>query len=193
MGVPLKTHAAYVSLPLMKEDTMLTKLSKTARAKELVRLRRAVKDKDIRITDLRKNKRRINRRTRMIPPKPYRSWFEVDIAIDALKSGIIFEYEKEHIIWIEPEKVRKYNPDYFVETKSGNLIIVEAKGRWTPEDRKKICYVTEQNPRLDVRMLFERDNTLSKSPKSKKYSEWCDRKGIKYAVGRAIPEEWINE
>lgn len=133
------------------------------------------------------------RKDRLDPPFPYRSWFEVDIAIDALERGIVFEYEKGHIVWIEPEKVRKYKPDYFVTKRNGDLMLVEAKGRWTAEDRKKICFVTEQNPDLDLRMLFERDNTLSKAKRSQKYSDWCTKKGIKFAIGRSIPEEWLDE
>jgi hypothetical protein len=161
--------------------------------KELTRLRRAVKEKTVALAKARAAKGR-RRRIKVPIPSPYRSWFEVDIAIDALAKGVEFDYEKEHIIWREPEKLRKYKPDFFVRRKKdGSLLIVEAKGRWTADDRKKMCYVTEQNPSLDIRLLFERDNTLSKSPKSKKYSEWCDRKGLKYAIGRAIPEEWLNE
>lgn len=157
--------------------------------KELIRLRRAVKAKAQALATGKKRGRR-----GFPPPEPYRSWFEVDIAIDALKNGVAFDYEKEHILWREPEKMRKYKPDFFVRRKKDNsLLIVEAKGRWTADDRKKMCFVTEQNPDLDIRLLFERDNTLSKSKRSKKYSEWCDWKGLKYAIGRKIPKEWLDE
>lgn len=167
---------------------MLHKLSKAQAKKELIRLRRAVTDKEQKLK-ARTNKRRI----KFSVPEPYRSWFEVDIAIDALARDLTFEYEKEMVPWVEPAMVRKYSPDFFVEKESKELLIVEAKGRWTAQDRKKICFVLEQHPDIDLRMLFERDNTLSRSPKSKHYSEWCDKKGIKWAVGRSIPEAWINE
>jgi hypothetical protein len=161
--------------------------------KELARLRNAREMKARLLAKARATKGRRGR-LKIQVPAPYRSWFEVDIAIDSLERGICFEYEKEHIIWIEPEKVRKYKPDFFVNRKKdGSLLVVEAKGRWTADDRKKICCVTEQNPDLDLRMLFERDNTLSKSPNSKHYSEWCDKKGIKWGIGRSIPQEWMDE
>jgi hypothetical protein len=158
----------------------------------MARLRSALKSKDeaLKAARARKGKRR---RMKLPPPNPYRSWFEVDIALDALEMEYVFGYELQHIIWKEPEKLRKYKPDYWFQKKDGSLLVVEAKGRWTAQDRKKICYVTEQHPNLDLRMLFERDNTLSKSPNSKHYTEWCDKKGIRYAVGRKIPEEWLNE
>jgi len=156
-------------------------------SKELTRLRRAVKEKEEALAA-----KKTKRKMRIRPPEPYRSWFEVDIAIDALKRGVKFDYEKEHLVWLEPEKLRKYKPDYFIERDDRTLLIVEAKGRWTADDRKKMCCVTEQNPDLDIRILFERDNTLSKNPKSMRYTEWCAKKGITCAVGRKIPEEWLD-
>lgn len=157
---------------------------------EIKRLKQAIKAKEKFLAE-RKGK---GRRHGMNPPEPYRSWFEVDIALDALQRGIDFDYELHHIIYKEPETLRKYKPDYFVRRKQdGSLLIVEAKGRWTAQDRKKMCYVTEQNPKLDIRILFERDNRLSKSKRSMTYTAWCSKKGIPCAVGREIPEEWLNE
>ena len=52
--------------------------------------------------------------------------------------------------------------------------------------------VIEQNPKLDIRMLFERDHKISKRSKTR-YTEWCEKRGIVCAVGREIPKEWINE
>jgi hypothetical protein len=164
-----------------------------AELEDIAYLRKAIAEK-AKLLHKARSKKGGRRRVKIPVPHPYRSWFEVDIALDALERGIEFDYELEHIIWREPEKIRKYKPDFFVKRKTdGSLLLVEAKGRWTADDRKKICFVTEQNPKLDLRMLFERDNTLSKSPNSKHYSEWCDRKGIKWAVGRSIPQEWLDE
>jgi hypothetical protein len=157
---------------------------------EIKRLKTAVKKKEHYLVT-RSGK---GRSAKMNPPDPYRSWFEVDIAIDALERDIPFDYELHHIIYREPETVRKYKPDYFVRRKTdGTLLIVEAKGRWTAQDRKKMCYVTEQNPDLDIRILFERDNRLSKSKRSMTYTAWCTKKGIGCAVGRSIPQEWMEE
>jgi hypothetical protein len=68
---------------------------------ELKRLKKAVKEKEKLLAAARAKKGR-RRRLRIDVPDPYRSWFEVDIAIDALERGLEFDYEKEHIIWIEP-------------------------------------------------------------------------------------------
>ena len=118
----------------------------------------------------------------------FRSGFEKAIAEDLIEKDAGFTYEEDTILYIVPASTRKYIPDF----KLSNGIIVEAKGRWTLEDRKKIVLVIEQNPKLDLRMLFQRDQVLNKGAKTK-YSSWCEKRGIPYAVGKVIPEEWMNE
>ena len=88
-------------------------------------------------------------------------------------------------------KASRYTPDFFLGDKSERAFIVETKGRFTALDRKKALAITTQYPDLDYRMLFEYDNALSKGSKTR-YSTWCERQGITYAVKR-IPEEWIAE
>jgi len=122
------------------------------------------------------------------PPKPYRSWLEADVAQDLDEQGVPFEYETEKVIWHEPAKTRSYTPDI----KLPNDIIVEVKGRWTAHDRRKMGFVLEQNPDKDIRMLFAVNNKLSRESKTR-YSDWCERRGIKYAVGTKVPIEWIKE
>ena len=117
----------------------------------------------------------------------YNSKFEERIAQQITDAGLTFLYEDEVIIYIQPAQTRKYTPDFFLP----NGIIIETKGKWSVEDRKKMVTVLEQNPELDIRMLFQYDNKLNKNAKQH-YSQWCDRRGIKYAVGK-IPEEWFDE
>ena len=123
------------------------------------------------------------------PPEPYRSWLEADVAQDLKKKGVKFEYEATHLPYVEPATVRKYTPDLILN--NGDLI-VEIKGRWTAHDRRKMGFVIEQNPDKDIRMLFAIDNKISKNSKTR-YSDWCRKRGIKYAIGTAVPEEWLNE
>lgn len=118
----------------------------------------------------------------------FRSGFERGIAEDMLEKDVVFQYEEDTILYIVPAATRKYIPDF----KLPNGIIVEAKGRWTLEDRKKIILVREQNPKLDLRMLFQRDQALNKGAKTT-YSTWCEKRGIPFAVGKVIPQEWLNE
>lgn len=117
----------------------------------------------------------------------YRSGFEAQVAEKLEEEGIKFDYEKNIITYVEPAVTRKYIPDFELP----NGIIIESKGRWTLHDRKKMILVMEQNPKLDIRMLFQRDQYLNKGSKTK-YSDWCQKRGIPYAVGE-LPEEWLNE
>jgi hypothetical protein len=112
--------------------------------------------------------------------------FEKRLAEELKDSGVDFDYEREVIVWVQPAATRKYTPDFFLS----NGIIIEAKGKWTLDDRKKMVNVIEQNPGLDIRMLFQYDNKLNRRAKTR-YSDWCERRGIKYAVGK-IPEAWLR-
>ena len=106
------------------------------------------------------------------------------------KAKVPFTYESEKIVYVEPAQTRTYTPDFPIG-KHGDIII-EVKGRWTAQDRRKMSLVIEQNPHLDIRMLFARDNTISKNSRTK-YSTWCKKRNIKYAVGTAVPDAWIEE
>jgi hypothetical protein len=89
---------------------------------------------------------------------------------------------------VEPAKTRRYIPDLVINK---GALYIEVKGRWTAHDRRKMGYVIEQNPHLDIRMLFAANNTISKNSRTR-YSDWCDKRGIKYAIGTEVPKEWIE-
>jgi hypothetical protein len=131
---------------------------------------------------------------RVGPPDPYRSWLEADVAHGLKKAKVPFEYETETIIYVEPAQTRRYTPDIILGRNKGakREIIVEVKGRWTAQDRRKMSLVIEQNPQLDIRMLFARDNTISKNSRTK-YSTWCAKRDIKFAIGTSVPQEWLEE
>ena len=119
-----------------------------------------------------------------------RNWnskFEEKIGQQLDDNDVEFEYERDTIVFISPAQTRKYTPDFFLP----NGIIVETKGKWTIQDRKKMVLVIEQNPKLDIRMLFQYDNKLNKNAKQR-YSDWCAKRGIVCAF-KELPEEWLKE
>jgi len=69
------------------------------------------------------------------------------------------------------------------------MFFIEVKGYLRPEDRTKMLAAIEANPGLDLRLLFSKDNVLRKGSKTK-YSDWCNKHGIKYAIG-TVPKEWF--
>lgn len=118
----------------------------------------------------------------------YRSAFEQSVAEAAEEEGLEFDYEPEDgIITWTPMKAKKYLPDFILP----NGIIVEAKGRLTVHDRTKHLAISAQHPELDIRFVFQYDNKLTRTSKSR-YSEWADRHGFKWAM-KTIPLEWWEE
>jgi hypothetical protein len=119
--------------------------------------------------------------------KGYRSGLEVKIQDQLKELGVSFDYEKVKIEW-EDLKYRKYTPDFILP----NNIIVEVKGLFTAEDRRKHLLVKKQHPNLDIRLVFESSKRrLSKVSKTT-YGDWCTKYGFIFS-DKEIPEEWIHE
>lgn len=118
----------------------------------------------------------------------YRSGLEETIAEDLTSKGVGYKYEELVIGYIDPEKNRKYTPDFELS----NGIIVESKGRFLTSDRQKHLLIKKQSPHLDIRFVFSNSKTkLSKISKTT-YSMWCEKNGFLYADKR-VPQEWIEE
>jgi len=132
----------------------------------------------------------------------FRSGFEHKVALDLWEREVEFEYEPHQLRYNFPQhntfcthcgnkkcvSPRPYLPDFLLP----NGIYLEAKGEFTSKNRKKMLAVIKDHPDKDIRMVFMRDNWLSKK-KHSKYSDWCVTHGVKYCVGEKIPEEWLNE
>jgi hypothetical protein len=117
----------------------------------------------------------------------YRSGFEDDVAKELKAKGVEFTYEKEKIKWVDL-KVRTYTPDFVL----GNGIIIETKGRFVSNDRRKHKEIKKQFPDLDIRFVFYNSRSkLYKGAKSS-YADWCDKYGFKYA-DKSIPDAWLQE
>lgn len=75
-----------------------------------------------------------------------------------------FEYlEKNNIEWSKPSyisyvtpdgKQHRYFPDFFL---TGTQKFIEVKGYYWPTDKVKMKLVMEQNPTIDVKILFKED------------------------------------
>lgn len=120
-----------------------------------------------------------------------RSGFERKImeSLDAL--GVTYEYETEHIKFTQPSRSRYYIPDIILITKNNQKIYIELKGKLDREAQQKMRWVKEQNPTLDIRIVFMRNNKMTKSSK-KTYTEWAEQHGFPCYVG-SIPKEWLDE
>jgi hypothetical protein len=81
-----------------------------------------------------------------------------------------------------------YTPDFFL----ANGVVVEVKGLFSPEDRRKMVAVKNQHPKVDLRICFmDARKKLSKAPGSITYGQWATRHGFVWSSGR-IQTEWLT-
>jgi hypothetical protein len=114
----------------------------------------------------------------------YRSGFEAGVAHDLHRREIGFEYEAHKFLYEIPAI-------YVVDFSIGDMHI-EAKGYFSPADRRKLLEVKRAHPDLDLRLLFQRANTrLSKARRSMTYGQWATRHGFPWAEG-TVPDHWLK-
>ena len=118
----------------------------------------------------------------------FRSGLEEKVAEFLTSKGVKFTFETLKIPYVKPETQHIYTPDFILD----NGIIIETKGRWLLDDRKKHLLIRKQHPNLDIRILFQNANAkISKGSKTS-YANFCEKHGIPYAH-REIPEAWLKE
>ena len=107
------------------------------------------------------------------------------------------EYETETLKYVSEGT---YKPDFIITLPSGHKIYIEAKGNGPQFDasiRRKLVEVRDQNPHIDLRLLFYRDGKVMGSQRRKdgsffKQSEWAIRNGFDFAIGE-VPDIWFKE
>ena len=118
----------------------------------------------------------------------FRSGLEEKVAEFLTSKGVKFTFETLKVSYVKPETKHIYTPDFSLD----NGIIIETKGRWMMEDRKKHVLIRKQHPNLDIRILFQNANAkISKGSKTS-YADFCEKHGIPYAH-REIPVAWLKE
>lgn len=118
----------------------------------------------------------------------YRSGLEDKIDNHLKSLGIEGNYESYNLTYVVPSSSHKYTPDFVLP----NGIVIESKGVWDADDRKKHLLIREQYPTLDIRFVFTRSKSPIYKGSKTTYASFCERHGIKYA-DKQIPLEWIKE
>jgi hypothetical protein len=111
------------------------------------------------------------------------SKIEAAIAEDLDQKGIKYEYEPKRIPYVVE---RYYVPDFILP----NGIIIEVKGWFLSEDRRKMVLVKKQNPHLDIRFVFQKLDAKGQQSKVTN-REWCAKNGFLCAESM-IPEAWLK-
>jgi len=118
-----------------------------------------------------------------------RNEFERSIAeqIEATEGCAAYEIESVPYTTHRGE-TRNYYPDFRLH----NGLLIEAKGFFRLNDRRKHKRIREQHPELDIRIVFQNADTKISGGSATTYAQWCKRHGIRWAH-RDIPIAWFNE
>ncbi len=110
--------------------------------------------------------------------KKPRNPFERKLAGQLKKSRLPYEYESMKV----PYTIEGvYIPDFVRED---GRILIEAKGYFRYEAKRKMLAAKKTNPHLDIRLIF-----YSKKDKDIK---WAEKNGFKWAIG-SVPDSWLSE
>lgn len=119
----------------------------------------------------------------------YRSGLELVNADHLAKLKVLpVKYEELKVPYTIPESEHTYTPDYELP----NGIIVETKGRWLADDRKKMLLVRKRHPLLDIRMVFSSSKGKIAAGSKTTNAQFADKHGIKWAE-KLIPVAWCKE
>jgi len=118
----------------------------------------------------------------------YRSGLEEKIAAQLEAAGFPVAFEQYKLKYEVPAREATYTPDFVLR----NGIIVESKGIFDVEDRKKHLLIREQYPELDIRFVFSSSRAKLYKGSKTSYAEWCEKNGFQFA-DKLIPATWLRE
>lgn len=124
--------------------------------------------------------RRHNKRT-------YRSGLEDQVAAFLSDKQKEVRYEQLKIEWAD-FRYRTYTADFVLD----NGIIIETKGKFDVDDRRKHLEIKKQHPELDIRFVFSNSNAKLYKGSKTTYAEWCEKNGFLWAH-RVVPLTWLKE
>ena len=115
----------------------------------------------------------------------FKSKLEERLATLLTTLGVSYEYESEKVPYTI---MHNYHPDFVLP----NHTYLEAKGYWSPADRRKILAVKKDNPDMDLRMVFQAPfNKINKKSKTT-YAMFCEKHDIPWTAYHDIPIEWLT-
>lgn len=104
-----------------------------------------------------------------------------------------FTYEGMKITYFQPETKKVYTPDFPIK----NSFIVETKGAFNSADRKKMKLIKQQQPDLDIRIIFSNSKNKIGKKSQTTYAKWCEMFGFKFhciqSTKETFPKEWLKE
>lgn len=120
----------------------------------------------------------------------YKSKLEERVAKRLEEDLGFVSYEPDSFEFVQPAIRRRYTPDF----KLRNKVYIEAKGRLTNDDRKKLLWFKEQHPEVTIYLLFGAANNYLYRGSSTTYAQWAEKNGFEWADfnKHGIPKWWIK-
>lgn len=127
----------------------------------------------------------------------FKSDLEAKIAKQLDEAGVAYGYETKTVKFTVPAREAKYNPDFVCRPP----IIIEAKGRFGHRGndsagtkvRQHLILAKQQNPDLDIRIVFQNANAKIYKGSKTTYAKWAEDHGFKWADKGVVPASWIKE
>lgn len=121
----------------------------------------------------------------------FKSKLEERINAQIEAAGLKGNYETQVLRYVVPERKARYTPDFPIGRKP---IYIEAKGRFrTASERAKMILVREQNPGVDIRLVFQKASLPIYKGSPTTHGKWAEDHGFLYADGGIIPDAWLQE
>lgn len=119
----------------------------------------------------------------------YRSGLEETVSKQLTQAGVEFEYESKSgkIKYEVPPRTATYTPDFPLKDLG---FIIETKGRFTADDRKKHLLIKEQHPDKDIRFVFSNSKAKITKGSLTTLADWCKKHGFRYA-DKTVPAHWL--
>lgn len=119
----------------------------------------------------------------------FRSGLEKAVATSLTQRGIPVRFEQTKIKYEVPARMASYLLDFELP----NGIIVETKGRFDSDDRRKHLLIKASHPDLDIRFLFSNPNAFIGSQKSGAFRAWLKETHGILVVGAAVKAKYKPE
>ena len=118
----------------------------------------------------------------------YRSLLEAKVVPQLLKLGGEYEKREDHLTYTQ---TKVYKPDVSFP----NGILVELKGYFDADDRRKMLDVRRDNPKKDIRLVFQRSGTRLNKKSSTTYGAWATKHGFVWceASDMTTMRKWARE
>jgi hypothetical protein len=115
-----------------------------------------------------------------------RSMGEVRCAADMKRRQIPYKYEARLMTY--QHQPQKYTPDFESPKIEG---VIEYKGKMTNETRKKLLSIQRCNPKIPIRLVFEKPNNKIRKGSKTTYAQWAEKNGFDWSE-HFVKEGWIK-